>query len=132
MTDESYWDPDGRALILAAAGGSSRVRFVCPTPESARRACAESWGLAMVEAWWHHELVPTGHPEIGTVQVPGAEVRLVDAPPIYAPGGPIAFVTGFDDEGSLEAAESIGAAHRRGIVGGQPAGRRGAAGVHPR
>lgn len=56
-------------------------------------------------------MVPTGQPEIGTLQVPGAEVRLVDAPPIYAPGGTIAFVTGFDDEGSLEAAEAIGAAH---------------------
>lgn len=110
VTDESYWDPDGRALILAAARGR-RVRFVCPTPEAARRACAESLGLATVEAWWHRELELTGHPGVGALEVAGAEVRLVDAPPIYAPGGPIAFVTAFDDAGSLEAAEAIGAAH---------------------
>jgi hypothetical protein len=111
VTNESYWDPDGRALILAAAGGSSKVRLVCPTPEYARRACGESLGLSAVEAWWHRELVPTGHSALGALEVPGAEVRLVDAPRIYAPGGPIAFVAGFDDEGSLEAAEAVGAAH---------------------
>ena len=72
---------------------------------------ARSVGLAPVEHWWHRDLEPA-HPDLdgaasgSNIAVDGAEGRLVPAPPVYDPGGPVLLVTNVVDRGALRRIES--------------------------
>jgi hypothetical protein len=105
------WTAEGPALLRHLAGDSP-VRVVCPAPEPHRAALAARLGLALVETWWHRDLArsPAAGPAEGAVQVRGARGRLVAAPPVYAPGGPVLLVTAYDDERALARIEEEAAA----------------------
>jgi hypothetical protein len=112
--DES-WATQGPALFRRLIG-ESRVRFVCPVPEADRAALAAELGLRRAETWWHRDLYPPSADsrDAGPVQVRGARGRLVTAPPVYAPGGPVLLVTEFHDRRALDEVERE--AVRRGAV----------------
>lgn len=88
------WESAGRALWEATSGEvSGPVRWVCPVPEPARLAFVRRQGFEVVESWWHHDTagpLAAPHPD---PDISGAHARLVPAPPVYAPGGPILFLT---------------------------------------
>lgn len=123
------WATDGPSLLGDVAGGS-RIRLVCPVPSPQRTALAVRLGLTLVETWWHRDLPPgrfTGglrdahhageagglrglHDASEAGGVRGAHGRLVTAPPVYAPGGPVLLVTGFRDREALAGLERQAAA----------------------
>ncbi|MEU3270985.1 hypothetical protein ABZ639_09055 [Saccharomonospora sp. NPDC006951] len=90
------WATTGRALwaALAATAEGETVRFVCPVPDTERRRFADSLGLTLTTSWWHKEIPGGPEHDEHTPHIEGAEARLVPAPPIYAPGGPVLFLTG--------------------------------------
>lgn len=47
--------------------------------------------MVLVESWWHRDLASTSSPTVAgaAIEVEGASGRLVEAPPVYAPGGPV-------------------------------------------
>jgi hypothetical protein len=113
VEDEADWAIEGPALLRAVAGAAT-VRFVCPVPEPARAALAASLGLRIEETWWHRDLefvearadIATG----GAIETRGALGRLVPAPPVYAPGGPVLLVTEVADRAALADIEDRAAA----------------------
>jgi hypothetical protein len=112
--EPGHWAAEGPELFRRLLGGSA-VRFVCPAPEPDRAALALRLGLTIAETWWHRDLAGTHRPvSPGPLRVPGADGRLVTAPPVYAPGGPVLLVTGFDGRPAL--AEMERAAAARGAV----------------
>jgi hypothetical protein len=105
VEDEAAWEADGSAL-LQSLSGTGPVRFICPVPERARTALAQRCGLHLAESWWHRDLdgfTPGAAPR--PVDVPGARGRLVSAPPVYAPGGPVLLVTEVADAAALTTIE---------------------------
>jgi len=105
---DSLWDIDGQRLLRAVdeRGG---VRFVCPVPEPARTRAAVALGMTHAESWWHRDLMPDPHavpPDDPEVRVDGAAGRLVPAPPVYAPGGPVLLVLDVGGAESLAAIEA--------------------------
>jgi hypothetical protein len=110
------WAIEGPALVRRLVG-TSPVRFVCPVPEPDRAALAATLGLLRAETWWHRDLVPASADSGSekSIQVPRARGRLVTAPPVYAPGGPVLLVTGFDGHPALNELEQE-AAHRGAAV----------------
>ncbi|HET6298955.1 MAG TPA: hypothetical protein VFG33_36640 [Kribbella sp.] len=112
---EGDWATEGLGLLRhAAAAGALRhadaaglLRVVCPAPEPERREAVESLGARVAESWWHRDLDSSGiaatatEPMDSTVRVDGAEGRLVEAPPVYAPGGPVVLVTTVRDQSAL-------------------------------
>ncbi len=108
MEDDACWPDEGVALLRYANRHSAALRFVCPVPERARADAARSLGLTVTESWWHRDLaVPvTGPPVTGL----GEDCRLVPAPPVYDPGGPVLLVTRVPDAASLAGAEQAAAA----------------------
>ncbi len=97
------WAGEGRALLRHLVGGS-RVRVVCPVPEPQRAALAADLGLSCAESWWHRDLSAgrsRAYRTGGSLQTRGAEGRLVEAPPVYAPGGLVLLVTEFHDRKAL-------------------------------
>lgn len=97
------WTIEGPALLTRLAG-ESPVRFVCPVPEPDRAELAVRLGLACSETWWHRDLTERSTSSRrggGSLQVRGARGRLVPAPPVYAPGGPVLLVTEFQDGRAL-------------------------------
>lgn len=101
---DDSWAVEGPTLLLEA-GRNHRVRVVVPVFEAPRRTVAASLGLQVIEAWWHRDLDtvdPTERldPE-SAIAVDRAEGRLVPAPPIYAPGGPVLLVTSVDSPAAL-------------------------------
>lgn len=137
LSVDEYWPTEGEALLRRAAQDGP-LRVVCPVPEEARRAAATSVGLSVVETWWHRELdadglqpgranpdlpEPEPEPEPGAdadrdgestaedaqLRVAGAEGRLVPAPPIYAPGGPVLLVNSMDSRAALHELERLAA-----------------------
>lgn len=116
VDDDSAWPADGVHLLrdVSAATDGAELRVVCPVPETARTEAVASLGLTVAETWWHHDLphdpqawmwpaVPEDTPE---VTVEGASGRLVPAPPVYDPGGPVLMV------GQLAGAEPLAALER--------------------
>ncbi|ASR35613.1 hypothetical protein BAY61_12085 [Prauserella marina] len=89
------WPTTGRALwsALAATAAGDAVRFVCPVPDTERRRFADGLGLTLATSWWHKEIPGGTEHDEHTPHVDGATARLVPAPPIYAPGGPVLFLT---------------------------------------
>ena len=112
LQDDSDWPTDGRVL-LRWAGEIGPLRFVCPVPEEPRTSTASAVGLAKVESWWHRDLEPGADrlPEGGdpVLIVDEAQGRLVPAPPVYAPGGPVLLVTQVTSPDSLTGIERAAA-----------------------
>jgi hypothetical protein len=112
LEDDTNWPTDGQAL-LRRVGESRRVRFVCPVPEEPRTSTASAVGLAIVESWWHHNLEPAAD-RLSEVDDPvlivdEAEGRLINAPPVYHPGGPVLLVTRVTSPDSLQGIERAAA-----------------------
>lgn len=107
LDDEVRWSTDGE-MLLRAAGEHGDLRFVCPVPELARTEAAVRLGMSNVESWWHRDLAPQASVaprEDPTVSVDGASGRLIPAPPVYAPGGPVLLVLQVADASALTAIE---------------------------
>lgn len=112
-----HWAREGVALLRHAAD-LGRLRFVVPGCESERLDAALDLGLEPAEIWWHRDLEPfTGLNVVSedkSVTVDGAEGRLVPAPPVYDPGGPILLVTSVETPEALARVEQSAA--RRGAM----------------
>lgn len=119
------WERDGAALWdrTIAGTGDGAVRFVCPVAEPERTAFARRRGLAPATSWWHAEVPPVPGPGASAPRVDGSDARLVPAPPVYDPGGPILFLRDVRDVAAV--ARSRAEAARCGaplVVVDQPAG----------
>jgi hypothetical protein len=97
---DGHWPSDGAQLWEALRPElHGPTRWVCPVPEGSRREFIESQDFVLAESWWHRDV--TG--ELSTiapdraVSVDGASARLVSAPPVYSPGGPVLFLTDVRD-----------------------------------
>jgi hypothetical protein len=93
--EDDRWSSDGAELWAALRPElQGPTQWVCPVPETSRRELVESLGFVLAESWWHRDVVgdlltaETDH----AVSVDGASARLVQAPPVYSPGGPILFL----------------------------------------
>jgi len=93
--------------LLTRLAAGSHLRFVCPVPEPGRAALAAHLRLTCVETWWHRDLP---HRSTRSAGQESRWVRLVPAPPIYAPGGPVLLVTGFRGRRALAEMEEEAAA----------------------
>lgn len=93
---EARWESEGAELWDALRSETSgSLRWVCPVPEREGLRFVGSRGFELVESWWHRDIEDeaASGDEVGAVSVVGAAARLVSAPPVYAPGGPILFLT---------------------------------------
>lgn len=95
--------------------GGAQVRFVCPTYEYDRAAFAARDGLAVGESWWLKELSGSGGESGLNVELPGADAVTVEAPPVYAPPGPVLFLPAPTDAttavpAALDKADELGCA----------------------
>lgn len=95
LTQPRRWDNDGAVLLLAAAGrlaadGIDTFRVVIAHADEAKARLLRDLSLGLAEQWWVHELLPPGPPAPpGRVAGPGFSGLLTQAPPVYAPGGPV-------------------------------------------
>lgn len=116
VEDPAAWPDEGSALLRTVLDAGA-VRVVVPVAERERRVAAEALGLVPVESWWHRDLPPTrvtqqgGAVGLGTT---GATGRLVPAPALHDPGGPVLLVTEASDVAALAALETDAA--RRGAT----------------
>lgn len=103
---DDRWPTDGAALVRAAVGDQP-VRIVCPVHELGRYRLAKSLGLTVAESWWTHDLDPVvdAASGAGQIAVDGTTGRLLPAPPVYAPGGPVLILSAVASLESLAAAE---------------------------
>ncbi|CAN5430856.1 hypothetical protein BH11ACT8_BH11ACT8_04920 [soil metagenome] len=114
VTGGGTWAVDGVRLLRHAQETSGPLRLVVPVAEHERHAAAEAVGLRAVEHWWHRDL-PTllaASPASGAgpaLAVAGAVGRLVPAPPVYDPGGPVLLVTEASSTAALAAIEATAA-----------------------
>lgn len=95
VLDEQWLGEDGAALwsALAADVSGDEVRFVCPTREVERARFARQSGLNLAESWWLLELDGPGGGQGGLrIDLSGAAAETVEAPPVYAPPGPVLFL----------------------------------------
>jgi len=119
VDSDDRWPTDGATLVHDAVGNRS-VRIVCPVHELGRYRLAKTLGLTVAESWWTHDLDPvagaasgagpaagTGGGQIsgGEITVDGTTGRLLAAPPVYAPGGPVLILSTVASTESLAAAE---------------------------
>ena len=106
---EAAWPEEGTAMLRHVLRRGRPVRLVVPLSEPERRAAAVEAGFGVGEVWWHKDLPLTrvtrerGRVELRT---PGAVGRLVDAPPVHDPGGPVLLVTEAEQRAALTAIES--------------------------
>ena len=112
VAPDERWPDEGVELLRAVLAAPGRVRFVAPVAEPARTAAGRSLGLAVAETWWHRDL-PDPAAVTGAafeIDVAGTTGRLVPAPPVYDPGGPVLLVTSVDSDGALAEieAEAVG------------------------
>lgn len=97
------WNEDGAALLLAAAeklaeGGIGVLRVVTAHDDQPKAGLLRDLSLSLAEQWWVHELLPAGLPAPpGRVSGPGFSGLLTQAPPVYAPGGPLFLADQPDD-----------------------------------
>jgi len=106
---EGHWADEGVALLQAVVDAAATVRLVAPVAEAERRETAERLGLRVVETWWHRDLPLVqvrGEGDRVELSTPGARGRLVPAPPVYAPGGPVLLVLDVDSAPALDAIEA--------------------------
>lgn len=111
LDDDNLWPHDGSAL-LQAVSQRSEVRFVCPIPEPERRQAAVHLGMLLVESWWHRDLATETSETVvdPVIAVQGASGRLVEAPPVYAPGGSVLLTFDVDSGRALTAIEDAASA----------------------
>lgn len=114
VTEHGAWAADGVRLLRHAQVHCGALRFVVPVFETSRMEAGLSVGLAPVEQWWHRDLDAVGQgaddaDEDPSVIVEGAKGRLVPAPPVYSPGGPVLLVTEVDAIVSLRRIEAMAA-----------------------
>lgn len=103
------WADEGAALLRAVLDATATVRFVAPVCEPERRETAQSLGLRAVETWWHRDLPLVqvrGEGERVELSTVGARGRLVPAPPVYNPGGPVLLVADVETAAALAAIEA--------------------------
>jgi len=86
LTDDAYWPDEGTTLLQFAARAAD---------------------LSVGESWWHRDL--DRQPSAPAAEL-GEECRLVPAPPVYDPGGPVLLVSAVADAGALTRAEQAAAA----------------------
>ena len=111
LDDETLWPVDG-VLLLRFVLKRGDLRLVCPVPERTRTQTAIGLGMSLTESWWHRDLDPgvsAGVAGNSDVMVNGASGRLVTAPPVYAPGGPVLVICTLDTEASLSPIEDVAA-----------------------
>lgn len=110
VSEDGTWAEDGVLLLREVQQRCGSVRLVVPVFETDRMEAGLSVGLRPVEHWWHRDLDPPGTlVEAGddpAVAVEGAEGRLVTAPPVYDPGGPVLLVSELRDVPSLDRIEA--------------------------
>lgn len=97
---DGEWARTGQLLwnALSSEIAGSPVRFVCPVPEPDRVGFARTLGLHLQTSWWHETIEQIRPPaESHDLYVKGATARLVPAPRIYDPGGPVLFLTEIGD-----------------------------------
>lgn len=115
-----HWDEDGAALLLAvaerlAADGIGALRVVIADADLPKSALLRGLSLSLAEQWWVHELLPAGPPAPpGRVTGPGFSGLLTQAPPVYAPGGPVFLADKPEDPATIKAI--IDEATERGAV----------------
>ncbi len=124
VTAEGGWAHDGVTLLRHAQQACGALRVVVPVAEVGRYDAARTVGLRAVEQWWHRDLpAPAPDPDPDTVAGPpddettlavggavgGAAGRLVPAPPVYDPGGPLLLVTEPGSGAALAALEAAAA-----------------------
>ncbi|RYB91439.1 hypothetical protein EUA06_08930 [Nocardioides glacieisoli] len=100
---------------FASSCGGDDVRFVAPAYERERAARAVAAGLSVAETWWLLELASGGGEPGASVELAGADAVTVAAPPVYAPPGPMLFVSAVTDGVALAAA--VGQAPALGCAG---------------
>lgn len=89
------WGEDGAALLLAVAerlavDGIGTLQVVIADADQPKSALLRDLSLSLTGKWWVHELLPAGAPQPpGRVSGPGFSGLLTQAPPVYAPGGPV-------------------------------------------
>lgn len=113
LDDDGRWPEDGYRLLRTAATAGD-LRFVCPVPEPARTQAAVALGMSIGETWWHRDLEPADEPapfDEPSLAVDGGIARLVDAPPVYAPGGPVVLTWDVADDAALVAIEQLASVH---------------------
>lgn len=102
-----HWLDEGFLMLLHLRAQAPGLRLVAPAFERERTSAARAAGLEPAEEWWLRDLAgPAGGSTPGAapeVTVPGAEGRLVPAPPVYDPGGPVLLVTRVDSAAALRA-----------------------------
>lgn len=115
VSADDLWPTEGGALVRDAVSGHS-VRIVCPVHELGRYGLAKSLGLTVAESWWTHDLAPLSGAEVGSeeISVDGTSGRLLPAPPVYAPGGPVLILS------AVASLESLAAAEREAEAAGCP------------
>jgi len=107
MTAPQRWADDGAALLLAAADrvaadGISTLRVVTAQADQPKSALLRALSLFVTEQWWVHELLPAGAPALpGRVTGPGFSGLLTQAPPVYAPGGPVFHADKVEDPAAI-------------------------------
>ena len=107
LTSPRRWQEDGAALLLAAAervaaDGISTLRVVTAHDDKPKSALLRALALSLVEQWWVHELLPAGPPAPpGRVTGPGFSALLTQAPPVYAPGGPVFHADTVEDPAAI-------------------------------
>jgi hypothetical protein len=115
VDETAGWDGDGAALLAAAwrrwePDGVEAVRVVTAHADHDKRAMLAALSLELAEQWWVRELepapAPPGQPApAGPVTGTGFTGRLVAAPPVYDPGGPVLDVGDLADDADLAGVE---------------------------
>lgn len=119
VTADERWATHGRALLSVLADQSTRatsidhVRVVSARRDEAKRSMLAAAGLQPASRWWVAELDGAGEsqgaPERGQHRIAGHDVSVIDAPPVYDPGGPVAIV----DEPAADAIVDLAEGGRR-------------------
>jgi hypothetical protein len=118
VTEAGDWLTDGAQLLRHTQEHCGALRLVVPVFETRRMEAASRVGLTPLEHWWHRDLpdvvatVEAEHSEDPTIRVEGAAGRLVPAPPVYDPGGPVLLVAAVESASALSRIETE--ASRRG------------------
>jgi hypothetical protein len=92
---EDQWATEGKNLVLnawnkARSPRQSTLRVVTARLDQPKRDMLAALGLLATARWWVKELRPTRPPQApGPVDVAGRTAMLIQAPPVYDPGGPV-------------------------------------------
>lgn len=109
MTNPDRWSDLGAGLLDAAQVRTGLPRtVVCGQRDRPKGEMLRSGGFELADEWW------VGDPLTGSGGAMSATFDLVDAPPVYDPGGKVAMTTAWDHDATglealREAAGSAGA-----------------------